>query len=98
MERDDAPVALVGVNAQRDLLDHRAARHENGRGLVEKRADLFLQDANGAAFAIEIDRQIVRAQRGDLRERLGWRPQAMSAQRSVTGFAQAAPFGRGKLV
>ena len=55
VKSDDAAVAPIGMDAQRDLLDHRAAGHEHGRRLIEQRANLLLEDPDRPALAVDVE-------------------------------------------
>jgi len=98
MERDHSTGAGVGVNAERDLLDHRAAGHEHGSGLAEQGADFLFEHTHGPAVAIDVDAELVRSQRGDLGERLGRRAKAVTTQRPIAGLTQLSPLGRGEVI
>ncbi len=60
MHRERRNARVLGVDAQRDLLRHRAARHEH-RGLdAEECRDLRLEIADERTFAVAVGRVAVR--------------------------------------
>jgi len=54
VERDDPAAAPIGVDPERRLLGHRAARHEHGGGLAEQLANLGLERGDDAAVAVPV--------------------------------------------
>ena len=64
MERDHAASRPFGVDAQRDLLRHRAGRHPDRRLLAEQLGDAALQPFRELAAAIPVDVETVGRARG----------------------------------
>ena len=58
MEGDDLDALALAPDAQRDLLRHRAARHEDRRLFAEKSSDLVLEVANHGPRAVLIGKII----------------------------------------
>src|SRR5262245_9194166 len=80
MERDRPLASLVGVDAERDLLRHRAADHEDGGRLSEDGPQLVLEGLDGAAVAVSVDPQIGR----DLGKKLRGVAVSVRVERSLT--------------
>ena len=89
VERDDRPIAPVGVDPQRDLLGHRAARHEDGRRLAEQLANLGLERGDRAAVAVPVLLEVHGRERGDLGEHVRRRAEADTLEEPVAARAQS---------
>ena len=63
VEGDRSGVAPVGVHTDRDLLGHRAGRHEHGRGLAEQPGNPFLDGLHCTAGAVHVSSIAVALQR-----------------------------------
>ena len=98
VEGDDAPAAPVGLDAQRDLLGHRAARHERGGRLAKQFADLGLEHRHRATLAVVVRRQLVARERRQLGERVGGGPQAVTLESPRAALAERAALGAGERV
>src|SRR5690349_21206833 len=69
------------MDAQRGLLRHGAAHHEDGGGLSEQPADLRLERFHHATTAVTVDGRVGRNGREDLARAVG----AMATEPSGTG-------------
>ncbi len=98
VERDDAAASPIRMDPERDLLRHRAAGHEHRRRLPEQLADLRLEDRHHAAVPVPVLIEILGRQRRDLREHVGRRPQAVTAQRPGATGSEPPNLGVGEIV
>ena len=67
VEQHDPPATGVGVDPQRHLLGHRAAREERRGRLAERRRDLRLELGDRAAVAVPVRGDVL----GELGEEIG---------------------------
>ena len=59
VERDRRDAGAVAVEAQRDLLRHRPARHQHGGGLPEQVGDPLLEPLHEVPFAVVVGQRPV---------------------------------------
>ena len=91
VERDDPAAAAIGMDAQGDLLGHRAARHEDRGGLAQQLADLGLEGRHRAARAVCVGGQVLGRQRSELGECVGGAAQPVASKRTLAAVPQPRP-------
>ena len=83
MERDRADSAALAPDAKRDLLGHRAARHEDGGLLAEQLGDSALEPLDAVALPVLVESLV-------LLRRLGHRPQPLVGARPAAPRVEEA--------
>ena len=80
----------VGVDAQHDLLRHRAAGHVHRGGLAEERSDLSLELGHDPAVAVDVGDDVGR----DGRELIGRAGESVAGQEAAAGSAELRKLGQ----